>query len=87
MYLLMLVIFLFIKFNNICATIPLFEKEINILIIKPVLTLLPICNSDIATDLPFSVSTVATDGKQFPDDSGGGGSRLKYENNHWSESY
>ena len=28
-----------------------------------------------------------TDGKQFPDDSGGGGSRLKYENNHWSESY
>ena len=42
---------------------------------KPVLTLLPICNSDIAIDLPFSVSTVATDGKQPPD--GVVGSKLK----------
>ena len=40
---------------------------------KPVLTLLPVCNSDIATDLPFSVSTVAIDGKQPLLGGGGGG--------------
>ena len=34
------------------------------LTLKPVLSRSPACNSDNATDLPFSPSTVATDGKQ-----------------------
>ena len=68
-------VFFTFKFSKIYATFSFLEKEM--LIIKHVLTLLPICNSDISTDLPFSVSTIATDGKQPPppldDDDGGGG--------------
>ena len=34
----------------------------------PVLTLSPICNSDIDTEVPFSASTFEIDGKQPPDE-------------------
>ena len=34
--------------------------------LKPVLTWSPVCNSDIDTDIPFSIMAVATDGKQAP---------------------
>ena len=40
--------------------------ERTILILKPALTRSPACNSDIATDLPFSPFTLAIDGKHPP---------------------
>ena len=43
--------------------------EITNLVLKPVLTLSPVCNSDITTDLPFSTKAFAKDGKQLLDDS------------------
>ena len=49
--------------------------------LKPVLTLSPVCNSDIATDLPFSTKAVAPDGKQPPPPDGGGGESGKKSNN------
>ena len=62
------------------------HSNVIILKVKPVSTLSPICNSDIAIDLPFSTFTVATDGKQLPPppdggDGGGGGGTV---NNHYS---
>ena len=39
----------------------------------PVLTWSPVCNSDIATDLPFSTFTLARNGKQLFFFGGGGG--------------
>ena len=36
----------------------------NFLMFVPVCTLSPICSSDIVTDFPFLILTVATDGKQ-----------------------
>ena len=36
----------------------------NFLMFLPVCTLSPICSSDIVTDFPFLILTVATDGKQ-----------------------